>query len=66
MVLTFEFDKLLISMFDPPFCTIVILYLQSASFLKFVTVDLFEGAIIRNSLSHISLKLFEVENFTFN
>ena len=51
MVLTFDIDTLLISIFDnivsnqenPPFCTIVTLYLQSASFLKFKTVDLFEG-----------------------
>ena len=50
MVLTSDIDTLLISIFDrclqsgnPPFCTIVTLYLQSASFLKFMTVDLFEG-----------------------
>ena len=72
MVLTFDIDTLLISIFDnivslkSAFCTIASLYLQSASSLKFMTVELFEGDIIRNSLSHISLKLVEVENFTFN
>ena len=62
MVLTFNIDTLLISIFDnivfqsgnPPFCSIVTLYLQSASFLKFMTVDLFEGEIIRNNLQLLS------------
>ena len=73
MVLTFDIDTLLISIFDnyclqsgnPPFCTIVTLYLQSASFLKFMTVDLFEGDIIRNNLRHVSSKMVKFENSTF-
>ena len=69
MVLTFDIDTLLISIFDillqsgnPPFVPLW----PYISFLKFMTVDLFKGDIIGNSLSHISLKLVEVENFTFN
>ena len=74
MVLTFDIDTLLISIFDNivsnqeirHFVPLWPYIFQSASFLKFMTVDLFEGDIIRNSLSHISLKLVEVENFTFH
>ena len=42
------------------------LYLQSASFLKFMTVDLFEGDIIRNNLRHVSSKMVKFENLTFS
>ena len=51
---------------NPPFCTIVTLYLQSASFLKFMTVDLFEGDIIRNNLRHVLSKMVKFENSTFS
>ena len=42
------------------------LYLQSASFLKFMTVDFFEGGVIRNNLRHVSSKMVKFENSTFS
>ena len=42
------------------------LCLQSASFLKFMTVDLFEGDIIRNNLRHVSSKMVKFENLTLS
>ena len=37
-----------------------------ASFLKFMTVDLFERGIIRNNLGHVSSKMVKFETSTFS
>ena len=72
MVLTFDIDTLLISIFDnivsnQEICHFVpTLYLQSALFFKFMTVDLFEGISFRNNLRHVLSKMVKFENSTFS
>ena len=74
MVLTFDIDRLLISIFDNivsnqeirHFVPLLPYISKLLHFLRFMTVDLFEGDIIRNNLRHVSSKMVKFENSTFS